>query len=205
LKTGIIGAWGRMVFGTEGHTTVGRLIGGYETPMVITHGETERRGATETEGMEANAMASTEGMEQVEATAKVEGMAAVGMAAVEGMAAVGVEVEGMGEGKISKELGNSLYWDVPRCLINGKHAPEIAAPSYLHGHSASGAVVTIYTRRELVCPMPRYEGAPPATESLILLFGKSDKAIQCLYSASKENPVVDEIAQKRRRSGTSLL
>jgi hypothetical protein len=36
-------------------------------------------------------------------------------------------------------------------------------------------------KREYVYLIPRYEGAPPATESLILLCGKSDKAIQCLY------------------------
>jgi hypothetical protein len=78
---------------------VGRLIGGYETPTDIAHGETEGEGGTETEGMKVNAMASTEIMEKGEATARVEGMAAVVMAAVV-MAAVGGVVEGMGEGKI---------------------------------------------------------------------------------------------------------
>lgn len=81
-----------MVFGTEAHTTVGHLIGGSETPMDIAHGETDRDGGRETEGMKAKAMASTEGI-KVEATAAA-------MAAAEGMAAVRVEVAGMAAGKI---------------------------------------------------------------------------------------------------------
>jgi hypothetical protein len=107
LKTGMIGPWVRMVFGTGGPTTVGRLIGGCETPMDIAHGEREGDGGTQTKGMKANAMASTESMKvkamastegtKVEAMVRAEGMAAV---EVEAMAVVGVEVEAMAEGKI---------------------------------------------------------------------------------------------------------
>jgi hypothetical protein len=122
--------------------------------MDIAHGETEGNGGTKTEGMKVNAMASkestrVEAMARVEATAVVEAMAAV---EVEGMA-VGVEVEGMAEGKISKELGNGLYRHVPRCVINGEHDTETAAPSRLDGHSASGPGVGTFFLTRL---SPRY-------------------------------------------------
>jgi hypothetical protein len=51
----------RMVFGTEAHTTVGRRIGGSETPMPMANGKTEGDGGTKTKGMQANATASTVG------------------------------------------------------------------------------------------------------------------------------------------------
>jgi hypothetical protein len=116
--------------------------------MDIAHGETKGNGGTETKGMKVNAIASTESMKvkamastegmKVKAMARVEATAVVeAMAAVEGTAAVEVEVEGMAEGKISKELGNALYRRVPSCLINGEHDTETAAPSRLDGHSAS--------------------------------------------------------------------
>jgi hypothetical protein len=126
--------------------------------MDIAHGETKGNGGTETKGMKVKAMASTEGM-KVKAMARVEAMKVeatarvAAMAAVEGTAAVGVEVEGMAEGKISKELGNALYRHVPRCLINGAHDTKTAAPSRLDGPSASGPGVGTFFLTSL---SPRY-------------------------------------------------
>jgi len=83
-----------------------------------------------------------ESMERVEATA-----------AVEGMAAVGVEVKGTAEGKLSNELGNALYRHLPSCVINGEHDTEMATPSRLDGHSASGPGVGTFFLTSL---SPRY-------------------------------------------------
>ena len=96
LKTGMIGPWVRMGFGTGGHTTVGHPIGGSET-MDIAQGETEGNGGTETEGMKVKTMARVEGM-KAKAMARVQGMKVKAMARAVVMAAG--EVEGMAEDKI---------------------------------------------------------------------------------------------------------
>ena len=116
--------------------------------MDIAHGETKGNGGTETKGVKVKAMASTEGM-KVKAMASTEAMKVEATARVAAMAAV----EGMAEGKISKELGNALYRHVPRCLINGAHDTKTAAPSRLDGPSASGPGVGTFFLTSL---SPRY-------------------------------------------------